>query len=678
MRLVADQVEAAFLGEARESLLAELATVFTNSARQQVARIYGEAGVGKTTMLRALLLRAQEHHGARVLSISGERVAPNTHAIGEQLNAFRLASCEDSVETPRLEVICLDGFEQLAHIELQIRQMVFNQASADRQIVLLLGIRGIPNARAAYALRSSASFKYPESDREFLIPPMDQFAATSLLTARGVPQAVAQQIARASKGNPLLINFAMQSPAELDDLEFDLALLAESFLDEAPTELHADALRSICLSFATDRALLASILGVDDVRALYRWLAGLSFVEVSAYGLTPHDLVRRAVFQELAMRHPRKLEAFGEAAVRDIVARLPANNPHISHRLSLEAMFAARRSPQLHSYVFSEEARRTTPRLARPGDEDVLAAAVLRHEGAASAALFRSCFATQPENFFVLTEGSDTPTGLVAPLSVRRLLREQWEADAALAATRVFLKDVADTDEVRCTRFFFALDTYQEFGPTMTSCMMVSPLFIEPPRILSVVVANPDRWQPLAPSFLLNRLVGYNEVRSGTPLGLFFADTSWAATGGVSAQEHGLMLMRTYVRALAGVTAASAVDDAPHRSVFDASVRAALTLFHDSVELPRSHFARLNRQKIGADPHYSAMQFLLTQAITAVAQRPASAPFARAVEATYLQPPRKREAVAHALRLPYGTYRHQLRRGLTLVADELWRQRGAS
>jgi hypothetical protein len=105
------------------------------------------------------------------------------------------------------------------------------------------------------------------------------------------------------------------------------------------------------------------------------------------------------------------------------------------------------------------------------------------------------------------------------------------------------------------------------------------------------------------------------------------------------------------------------------------SVRAALSARHRPHDLKRSPLValRIVQRRVGPRcPPEEALASVLDEACRSLAASAAYASSARLLEVTYLDPrTEKQEAAAAELRLPFGTYRYQLRRALELVTEEL-------
>lgn len=73
-----------------------------------------------------------------------------------------------------------------------------------------------------------------------------------------------------------------------------------------------------------------------------------------------------------------------------------------------------------------------------------------------------------------------------------------------------------------------------------------------------------------------------------------------------------------------------------------------------------------------------ALAQFLREARDALADNPVYASAARILTVTFFEPASKQEAAAAALRLPYGTYRYQLRAAVRLFTQELWEREKAA
>lgn len=128
-----------------------------------------------------------------------------------------------------------------------------------------------------------------------------------------------------------------------------------------------------------------------------------------------------------------------------------------------------------------------------------------------------------------------------------------------------------------------------------------------------------------------------------------------ARAGELEPKELGLRLAR-----ILGPSAAPTTDSAWYLEALRTSLP-ALRRPHDLAKTPLAIAAG------GASEARASVE----RACAALAREPAYAESARVLLATYFGPEQKQRAVASDLRLPFGTYRHHLRRAIALLAIQM-------
>ncbi|TBO27855.1 hypothetical protein EYS42_15575 [Aquabacterium lacunae] len=113
------------------------------------------------------------------------------------------------------------------------------------------------------------------------------------------------------------------------------------------------------------------------------------------------------------------------------------------------------------------------------------------------------------------------------------------------------------------------------------------------------------------------------------------------------------------------------------RDDFTQAVREALRQCQRDEALvtnPLCHSALVQQAVESAQPHgeCAVLRQLLTEGVQALGTHPADLKFHRALQATWLVPGAKQEAVAADLGLPFNTYRYHLARGAERLAQVLW------
>lgn len=105
------------------------------------------------------------------------------------------------------------------------------------------------------------------------------------------------------------------------------------------------------------------------------------------------------------------------------------------------------------------------------------------------------------------------------------------------------------------------------------------------------------------------------------------------------------------------------------RAIDVGELRQALSCFHAAHRLVGSPLAR----RFDEPDRVAAVRAWLVAGIDALEQCPSHADLAAVLRATYLQGAAKQRAAAAALNLPWGTYRHRLRRAIDALAQVLTR-----
>ena len=102
---------------------------------------------------------------------------------------------------------------------------------------------------------------------------------------------------------------------------------------------------------------------------------------------------------------------------------------------------------------------------------------------------------------------------------------------------------------------------------------------------------------------------------------------------------------------------------------FVANLRAALPLLQRPRELDRN---ALVESKLAAGEGATGLVRAVEAACARLEASPGYAGSGRLLRVTYLGTAVKQEAAAAELNMPFGTYRHRLRRAIEELADELW------
>jgi hypothetical protein len=124
-----------------------------------------------------------------------------------------------------------------------------------------------------------------------------------------VPEPLHERALVLTHGHPLALALladvlAQRAETALTEAPDAVRALVQRFADDVPTARHREALEVAAHARTPTEDLLKAVLGGDDAGELCAWLRERSFVERSADGLFPHDLVRDVLDVDLRWRAP--------------------------------------------------------------------------------------------------------------------------------------------------------------------------------------------------------------------------------------------------------------------------------------------------------------------------------------------------------------------------------------
>lgn len=341
-----------FVGRDRE--LARLADLLAGRAPERVVHVVGIGGIGKSALLREAARRAAAE-GIPTVWIDGRDVPPFPAAVEHALAAVRDAG---------RAFVVFDSYELIAALDSHLREQVIPELP-DGTVV-------------AFGSRSDPAPGWYEHGWERVVStlrlePLTHEQASAVLTVHGVTDAgTAEAVIRHAHGSPLALTMAAEactSGTVADPVGASLAAIAERLIGREVQPEHRRVLAVAAIARVTTPELLAEVLDDRDPQASFKWLAGLTFTEPLAEGVTLHALVSDAVRTGLRRTDPR-----GEAELRRRIA-------DALHRRAIAGRFSL--SADLQYLVLDERVRwgyapdvggRYRIDTVRPGDAEVVAA----------------------------------------------------------------------------------------------------------------------------------------------------------------------------------------------------------------------------------------------------------------------------------------------------------------
>jgi hypothetical protein len=340
---------------ARDAELRRLDDMLADRVPTRVVHIVGPGGIGKSALLREAARRAADR-GVATVWVDGRDVPPFPAEIEHALAPVR--------EAGAAAFVVFDSYELIGSLDSYLREQL---------------IPDLPGATVvAFASRTKPAPGWFEHGWEQVVTtlrlaPLAPAESEAVLAAHGLddPRTVAA-VTRHAHGSPLALSVAAQAWAtgSADDpVGVSLAEISERLVGREVDPEHRRVLAVAALARVTTPELLGAVLADDFPQDSFKWLAGLTFAEALAEGVTLHALVGDAVRAGL-----RRTDPAGEAELRRRIA------DHL-HRRAIAGRFSL--SADLQHLVLDERVRwgfaadvgsRYRVDSVRPGDAAIVAA----------------------------------------------------------------------------------------------------------------------------------------------------------------------------------------------------------------------------------------------------------------------------------------------------------------
>lgn len=664
--------ERAFVGRSAEQALFRSALAGDPGAAP-VLYLHGPGGIGKSALLRRF---AQEARGAGrlVVEVDGRTVSPTPEGFTE--------AAAKAVAEPGA-VLLVDTFELCQGLEGWLWEQFLPRLPLGA--VVVVSGRQAPDP-AWVSDPGWADVLWVMSLRN--LTPED---AQAFLRSRGVAEGAHHTLLSFTGGNPLALALAAAvavrdcrrtpgpAPGWLPNHEV-IATLVPRLVGDLPSVEHRTALEICAYAHVTSEALLRALLG-DRAPELFAWLRAQPYMESTASGLFPHDVVRETLVADLRWRDPDGFIALHK--------RL--------HQYLFEQLRAAPATQLLPATGALLYMHRTDGRMARfhdwrstgsvydqpcaAADEARVLELIEEAEGPESAGTARYWLDRQRSAFRVYRSAQ---TGEIVACSawLRLTGLEGADADPVVAAAWAHARanePLRAGEHLALARFTVDPAHYQRPGPatTLTQWRAMGEIFRADRLAWSFVVMRDDGfWDGHLGHFDMlptdtDPVVGDHSYR------LFAHD--WRAQPVVP-----WLAAKTDV-ALSGTVCpepepAAAAGTAPQpteptelvvlsRPEFDAAVRDALRALRHPA---RPADNPLNRSRVVV-ANGGGLADVLARAMDALLLERGGDKRHRALTTTYLKAAPTQEAAAERLGLPFSTYRRHLTSAVERVSDILWR-----
>jgi hypothetical protein len=456
--------------------------------------------------------------------------------------------------------------------------------------------------------------------------------------------------------------------------------LLERLVTGVPSAAHRRALEVSAVARVTSEGLLRDVVAdSDDPHALFRWLVGLSVIEVGSDGVLPHDLVRDLLDADLRWRDPEEYRKVFRAIRAHVLKLVRRSDGREQQRAIADLKFLFRNLRSVLSPVAWDQWGDHYPDRAAAADRAVIVDLVGSAEGDRSAALANHWLDRQPGGFHVVRERDGKVRGVVGLLDLSAASDEDRAADPGAVAAWSYVERAAPVrpgEIVTQCRFIVDAEAYQGPSPTLNAVPILTlQRQLTTPHLAwdFVALAEPELWEEYFAAADLPRAEGADFVVGDRRYGLFAHDFRRVPVEA--------MTERWTERALADdALLLPAATPEPELLVlshtdFDAAVRQAMRDLHRPDLLARNPLLR-TRLVVSRDgaTGAQALEEVLRAAASSLAGDPRDDKLFRALDRTYLRSSRTQEAAAAVLGLPFSTYRRHLRQGLDRVVDWMWQR----
>lgn len=296
-----------------------------------ILNVSGIGGSGKTELLQAFRRRLTQL-GIAAHYVDGRAVRSSEAELAAALEPVRHR--ETSVVGQPSAVLLVDTYEEIGAHDRWFREAFLAQLDSAVRVVLA--------GRFPVDHLWSASGGWSQLVQPLPIGPLSKAATGEYLSQRGISdEAFLDQIWDFTRGHPLALCLATDLAQRLGPREFTatpqryllLRTLSRRLLDGVGNREFRELLESAAMVRQFDEAMLAALIGYDGLGDSFEQLCRLSIVRPVAHGLAVHDVVRRALTDELRWRNPARYATLRSRALGFYSTRFQSASPADRHWL---------------------------------------------------------------------------------------------------------------------------------------------------------------------------------------------------------------------------------------------------------------------------------------------------------------------------------------------------------
>jgi hypothetical protein len=371
-----------------------------------VVHIHGIGGVGKSALMQAFSVQAQEQ-GATVVKLDSPLIEPTERGFLHELgNAI-------GVETPTLEEVVngleslgarmflvIETYEVFRLMDTWLRQ-VFLPALPENVRVILVG-REPPTPGWLTAPEWQGLFG------SIALGPLNNQDALELLLRAGVSEKNSQRINRFAKGHPLTLKLAASAALERPNLDLqDIAEhkviqeLSRLFLVDVADSATREALEAASVARRITQSLLGAMLPDTPTQEIYDKLNALAFVDCMRDGLRVHDAVHEAIAASLRAADPSRYLEYRRSAWRQLRSEVQKAGTSELWRYTADMLYLIE-NPVVREAFFPSGSQQFAVEPARSEDNTAIHEITKKHENPDAARSIRLWWDRQPQTFHVV------------------------------------------------------------------------------------------------------------------------------------------------------------------------------------------------------------------------------------------------------------------------------------
>ena len=647
-----------------------------------VLAVYGPGGVGKTTLLRQLESICRDSQIA-TCTLDGRYLQPTPDFfVGAFCMGMGAASIEEA--TAKLAargkgVLFVDTYEAIEPLDGWLRE-TFIPELPENVLVVILGRK-----RPSVGWRSDV---WQSLCRAVPLRNLSAADSRKYLDSQTVPASAHEQVLSMTHGYPLALSLVAENFAQTGSVGFGsdpsldiVSALLDRFLESVEEPIHRDLLEVCALVRMTTEALIADVLDSERAAELFSWLKSLSFLEVTPFGLMPHDLAREAIATDLRWRNPDRYSELHHRVRAYYSDRMERASGPAQQLILFDYIYLHRDNPVMEPFFRWHSHADAFSDTAHTEDLAEIVRMVEKHEGAESAHWAKFWFERQPEAFQVMRD-SFAPSqlkGLLVTLNLNA--SDDYHQDPATEIAMRHLESTAPLRKgERAThfRFWMADEGYQSVTPIQSTIFVsIVQHYLTSPSLAMTFLPCSDAafWAPMFQYALHTLLEPAAFDVGGQRFGVYTYDwrvvppKPWLAL--LSEQEVPIKAALERPQTRGDIVVLS-------QESFEESVSEALKTFTNAAKLSQNPLtrSRLVVERISGDSdskeRVSKLREVLREAAETLKANSKDEKLYQALDACYFRPLKSQEAAAEKVDVSIATFRRHIKSGASRVAEILW------